>query len=67
MITQEQLDADLSNVTAAQKVFETDKAAFDALQPHLTVLAEIEGYAEHISAEVKDGFVAAIAKARALF
>jgi hypothetical protein len=67
MITQEQLDADLANVATAQKVYEADKAAYDLLQPHLSVLAEIEAYAEHISAEAKDSFLGAVAKARALF
>ena len=52
MITQEQLDA--------------DKAAVEAAQPHLSVLAEIEAYAAHVVPEVQEEFKALIAKARAL-
>jgi len=66
MVTQEQLDADLSAVQDAQSKYDADKAAFDAVQPHLTVLSEIEQLAATCSDDVKAGFEALVAKARAL-
>lgn len=67
MITQDQLDADKAAVEAAQAKLSADQAEFDKVQPHLSVLAEIEAYAEHIAVEIKDGFLAAVAKAKSLF
>jgi hypothetical protein len=67
MITQEQLDADKAAIEAAQAKLAQDQAEFDKVQPHLSVLAEIGAYIEHLPAEVTEGFAALIAKAKSLF
>lgn len=45
MVTQEQLDAYLADVTAAKLKLEAAQKAFDAAQPHLAFLGEIEAFA----------------------
>ena len=45
MITQEQLTADKAALDAATAKLDADQKVFDALQPHLSVWAEVEAYA----------------------
>jgi len=66
MITQEQLDADKAAVEEAQAKLAQDQSAFDAAQPHLSVLAEIESYVGQIVPEAQEAFRSLIAKARSL-
>jgi uncharacterized protein with HEPN domain len=64
---QEQIEADKAAVEAAQAQLAKDQAILEAAQPHLSVIGEIEVYAQHLPEEVKAEFAALIAKARALF
>jgi hypothetical protein len=66
-ITQADLDNDKAAVEAAQKKLADDQAAFDAIQPHLSVLAEIEALAFQFSGDTALQLSALVAKARALF
>lgn len=74
MSPQEQIAADQAAVQAAQAVLDAanaklaeDQAVLDALQPHLSVLDEIEAYAiAHINEDEQE-IHRLIAKARALF
>jgi hypothetical protein len=67
MITQEQLDADKAAVEAAQAKLAQDQAEFDRVQPHLSVLAEIESYVGQLVPEAQEAFRAVVAKAKSLF
>lgn len=67
MITQEQLNADKSAVEAATAQLAKDQAEFDAIAPHLSVLAEIEAYAKQLEVSACEAIDALVAKARALF
>jgi hypothetical protein len=66
-ITQADLDADKAAVEAANQKLTQDQAAFDAVQPHLSVLDEIHNYVNQLPGEVQAQFSELIAKARALF
>jgi hypothetical protein len=61
------VDAVHIELDAANAKLNEAQAAMDAAVPHLSLLAEIEGYAAHIPAEIVGEFNALIAKARALF
>jgi uncharacterized protein with HEPN domain len=67
MNIQEQVAADQAAVDAAQAQLVKDQAALDAVQPHLSVLGEIEAYAEHLPEEIRTEFAALVAKAKGLF
>lgn len=67
MITQEQLDADKAALESAQAKLAADQVEFDRVQPHLSVLGEIEAYAGHLADDVRENFLAVVNKAKALF
>lgn len=67
MITQDQLDADKAAIAAATQQLAADQATFDAAQPHISVLEELEAYANNVSGDAVDAFRATIAKALALW
>jgi len=67
MITEEQLAADKAAVVTAQAQLDKDQAAYDAVQPHLAALTELETYAQHVAGEVRDQYLAVIARFRSLF
>lgn len=66
MITEDQLAADKAAVATAQQALEKDQAAYDAVQPHLTLLAELESYSGHLEQGIREGFLTAITKFRSL-
>lgn len=74
MTLQDQLTASQQAVESAQTVLDgakaqlvKDQAAFDAAQPHLTVLQEMEAEAARIGGETASVFGSLISKARSLF
>jgi hypothetical protein len=56
-----------SQLDSANAALNVAQSAIDAAVPHLSVLAELEGYRNHLSSEIVGEFDALIAKARALF
>jgi len=66
-VTQEQLEADKAAVAAAQAKLDEDQAAFDAVQPHLSVLGEISAFVDKLPEEAKADFAGLIIKAKSLF
>jgi hypothetical protein len=56
-----------SAFATAQDNLTTAQAAYDAAQPHLSILAEIEAAAEKYGEEAKAEFVALVGRARSLF
>jgi hypothetical protein len=71
--TQDQIDSDKAEVTAAQGVLDAanaqlsaDQALIDAAAPHLSVLAEIEAYGVQLAVEAQAEFAFLIDKARSL-
>ena len=61
------VDAVHAELDAANFKLNVAQAAVDAAVPHLSVLAELEGFGAHIEASSLAEFTALIAKARALF
>jgi Tfp pilus assembly protein PilX len=73
MNSKDQMDADEVAVEAAKAALDAAEAKlkdstakYAAVEPHLTVLAQIEEYAISLPAEVKDAFLSLMAKAKAL-
>ena len=60
------VDAAKSALDAAESKLADSTAKYAEVEPHLTVLAEIEEYAVSLPAEVKDAFLSLMAKARGL-
>lgn len=60
MTIQEQIDQKESELSAL-------KIELEAVLPHLSVLAEIESFADRVEQEARIDFAATIAKAKALF
>lgn len=66
MITREQLDADKAAVDAAQAKLQQDQAEFDRVQPHMSVLADMEQMIGALPEEFKAGMLSLVARAREL-
>jgi peptidoglycan hydrolase CwlO-like protein len=73
MSLQDNLSAAQADVQSVHNELDKVNAVLNAAQaavdsfPHLSVLAEIEGFVNHIPAELNAEFTALIAKARSLF
>lgn len=67
MTIQEKIAADQAALDAAQVQLSADQAALEAATPHLSVLAEIEAFGEHVADDVRDAFNEVVARAKALF
>jgi hypothetical protein len=74
MSLQDQIAADQQAIQAAQAALDAanaqlakDQAALEAVQPHLSVLAEIEQEAEKLAEDGKNVILGLTAKLRALF
>jgi hypothetical protein len=67
MTIEEKIAADRAALDAAQAQLAADQAELEAATPHLSVLAEIEAFGEHLADDVRAAFNDAIARAKALF
>ena len=74
MSIQDQIAADEAAISAAQSQLDAaksqldkDKFALEAVQPHLSVLSEIETFAVHVEEAMRDDFKAIVTRAKGLF
>jgi hypothetical protein len=67
MSLQDNLNAALAAADEANANLATAKAAFDAAQPHLSVLDEIEAEAVKLEGDAQSALMALVAKAKSLF
>ena len=67
MTLQDKIAADKVAVEQAQAQLDADQAAFDAALPHLSVLAEIEAFSQHVTDDVRAAFDEVVTRAKSLF
>ena len=66
MITQDELNADRAAIEAAQAKLAADQAAYDTVQPHLSLIAEAEGYITSLPTEFHDAFLSLLGRMRSM-